>query len=1311
MKNKILIFVYVVLSGILFSSLDTKAISSDPCLENSIYFNVLEGKLYNCKNNSLEVIGYDGKIIGSIRSLNNNAQPVQELWTSDPDNALTITSNNGIHTLNLATQDIFARRVFTVSANPVACNENQIFYNRITNRLLICTATNTLSQIAYIGEGTGITSLNGLLGTTQTFATGTTGTDFSLVSSGTIHTFNLPSASVTNRGLLTSADWTNFNSKQAGLGLATKSGTGTTAIGSTLTALATDDCLKWNGTNWINSATCGAGGGGAVDSVFGRTGVVIAQTADYNFTQIAGNVTDAQVPDTITLSNLNQITTRSASDLTSGTLNDSRFPSTLPIISGANLTNVNAVTGDSATSFFTSGILEPAIGGTGVGAPADDQILVGNGTIYQLKTLPSCSNGATDKLLYDISTNTITCGADQTSGGGSGITTLNTLTATTQTFSKTDDTNVTLTLTPSGSDHNFTIGWAGTLADARVADNITLTNITQITNRALVNTTGDLAVSRIDDGGVAATQALFSGAGAAAGFRAIADADIPNNITIDLATTATTATLGDSATSFFSSGTFSDALLSANVPLLNASSNSFTGNLLVDGHTALGNSAALNTAYWGTVTGSMALVVEDDLSGNVAGISKIRGIYSGIQTTWSDAGNSSQDIQAITGYGKISSASTQNWDGFLQGGFFQAENQGSGSVGTISNVMFSNHSGGGTATEVFGGNIIAYNEGGGIATSQYIVAGVGRVNSGSDTTTLIGFNSSHVIDGAGSTVTTGYGFNSGITVTTSAAVTTWYNYRSRVPTVNTSGTIGTLVGYYSEANNGITGVTTAWQLYFAGAGSQSRIEGSLRVGSFISDAVIPAASLGSGSGGATKFLREDGTWQTVSGSGDMILASVQTVTGAKTFDPAKLIVGNVGTLPTPVLGALAVDTDDTKLYYAKDGITWGEVFVNGLSLVNLTAHVTGVLPIANGGTSFSDTTFSGNTHKLTTTTGTLTSGRCAEWDASGNLIQATDPCGSGGGGSGDVVGPASATDLAIVRFDLTTGKLVQNSVVTIADTTGDISSPGNISLGVGSSVAGNIELGQGTAPSLGTTAVTIYSPTSVTSYALVLPTAAFTGILKGTNSAGVVTLAAAVAGTDYTTSTATETFTNKTFDTNATGNLFTIPKRFFIVAAGCNGTTGTANFDLPTTGAPTASCTGTTTTVGAMDYVDAATTRAFSNFKLPGTWTGAIDINLLWFANSASSNAVRWSVALGCVADSEAVNVGPSYNAASVSNAAYVGTANQRTTTLFNSVAVTNCAVNETMWLSVERIGADGGDTLAATAELLGVEVILRVAE
>ena len=49
----------------------------------------------------------------------------------------------------------------------------------------------------------GITSLNGLSVASQTFATGTTGTDFGISSAGSVHTFNLPDASVTARGLIT----------------------------------------------------------------------------------------------------------------------------------------------------------------------------------------------------------------------------------------------------------------------------------------------------------------------------------------------------------------------------------------------------------------------------------------------------------------------------------------------------------------------------------------------------------------------------------------------------------------------------------------------------------------------------------------------------------------------------------------------------------------------------------------------------------------------------------------------------------------------------------------------------------------------------------------------------------------------------------------------------------------------------------------------------------------------------------------------------------------------------------------------------
>ena len=65
---------------------------------------------------------------------------------------------------------------------------------------------------------TGITALNGLTAQVQYFATGTSGTDFNISSVTATHTFNLPTASATNRGALSSADWTTFNSKVGGSG-------------------------------------------------------------------------------------------------------------------------------------------------------------------------------------------------------------------------------------------------------------------------------------------------------------------------------------------------------------------------------------------------------------------------------------------------------------------------------------------------------------------------------------------------------------------------------------------------------------------------------------------------------------------------------------------------------------------------------------------------------------------------------------------------------------------------------------------------------------------------------------------------------------------------------------------------------------------------------------------------------------------------------------------------------------------------------------------------------------------------------------
>jgi hypothetical protein len=79
-----------------------------------------------------------------------------------------------------------------------------------------------------------------------------------------------------------------------------------------------------------------------------------------------------------------------------------------------------------------------------------------------------------------------------------------------------------------------------------------------------------------------------------------------------------------------------------------------------------------------------------------------------------------------------------------------------------------------------------------------------------------------------------------------------------------------------------------------------------------------------------------------------------------------------------------------------------------------------------------------------------------------------------GGGSGDVVGPASSTDNTIVRFDLTTGKLIQNSGVTIDDSN-NVTIPGDISVNGGditTTAATTNLVNAATTINLGSTAVT-----------------------------------------------------------------------------------------------------------------------------------------------------------------------------------------------------------------------------------------------
>lgn len=117
-----------------------------------------------------------------------------------------------------------------------------------------------------------------------------------------------------------------------------------------------------------------------------------------------------------------------------------------------------------------------------------------------------------------------------------------------------------------------------------------------------------------------------------------------------------------------------------------------------------------------------------------------------------------------------------------------------------------------------------------------------------------------------------------------------------------------------------------------------------------------------------------------------------------------------------------------------------------------------------------------------------------------------------GAGTVTVVGGGTLTNTALVTGGGT--QLIQTAAPTATmDSSGNISTPGTITAGAGSSTAGAIALTQGTTQSTGTTNVTIQAPPSVTSYLITVPSSVgSTGYMKWTVSGSNATLSSVTSG-------------------------------------------------------------------------------------------------------------------------------------------------------------------------------------------------------
>jgi hypothetical protein len=296
-----------------------------------------------------------------------------------------------------------------------------------------------------------------------------------------------------------------------------------------------------------------------------------------------------------------------------------------------------------------------------------------------------------------------------------------------------------------------------------------------------------------------------------------------------------------------------------------------------------------------------------------------------------------------------------------------------------------------------------------------------------------------------------------------------------IPASNVTGTLGvtnggtgatTLTGYVKGAGTTpLTASSTIPNTDITGLGTASTKDAGVALGVATLDAggkvpvsELPAAVLGA--------LSYQGTWNASTNT-----PTLTSSTGTKGYYYVVSVAGNTnldgitdwlvgdwavynGTVWQKVdntdavtsvngqTGAVVLTTtniaEGTNLYYtdarARAAISAG----TGISYNNTTGVVTNAAPdqtvaiaggtgISTSGTypSFTVTnTAPDQTVVLTAGTGISTSGTYPNF-----TITNTSPS-----LGGDVVGPASSTDNAIARFDTTTGKLLQNSVVTVGDT-------------------------------------------------------------------------------------------------------------------------------------------------------------------------------------------------------------------------------------------------------------------------------------
>jgi len=157
----------------------------------------------------VELYKYNGTTFTLIASNSTNPELISLGTTINP-----YFSTLGVPETVLAATDRLAIRIYVTNAGRTITLH--------TENSHLCQVITTFT--------TGLTALNGITKQVQYLTTGTSGTDFNILSAVDTHTFNLPTASAVNRGALSAADWSTFNNKQATISLTTTGSSGSSTF-------------------------------------------------------------------------------------------------------------------------------------------------------------------------------------------------------------------------------------------------------------------------------------------------------------------------------------------------------------------------------------------------------------------------------------------------------------------------------------------------------------------------------------------------------------------------------------------------------------------------------------------------------------------------------------------------------------------------------------------------------------------------------------------------------------------------------------------------------------------------------------------------------------------------------------------------------------------------------------------------------------------------------------------------------------------------------------------------------------------------